>query len=36
MKILKAKNISTKINFPLQLFDVKELIYMVIKIVLKK
>jgi hypothetical protein len=25
MKILKAKNISTKINFPLQLFDVKEL-----------
>ena len=25
MKILKAKNISTKINFPLQFFDVKEL-----------
>jgi len=25
MKILKAKNISTKINFILQLFDVKEL-----------
>jgi len=25
MKILRAKNISTKINFPLQLFDVKEL-----------
>jgi len=25
MKILKAKNISSKINFPIQLFDVKDL-----------